>query len=124
MPAGLNEKSVWYPLRFSPRELPEGLFAEKNFSKVLPKLKVVTSTAFNLVLRLKSCSENVTDTPEAGFILSIPEAEDVAVVVIVKKEVRVRRVLLLTVFKNLRGKFENIQSAWKFEAGLRKLIIS
>ena len=45
----------------------------------------VSFRTFNLVLRSKSCLENSTDTPEAGFILSINEAEDVGVAVIVKR---------------------------------------
>ena len=45
----------------------------------------VSFRTFNLVLRSKSCLENSTDTPEAGFILTIHEAEDVGVAVIVKR---------------------------------------
>ena len=39
----------------------------------------------------------VTDIVGAGFILTIPDAEEMVVIVIVEREVRVTRILLLSV---------------------------
>ena len=55
------------------------------------------SIAFNLVSKFTSCPVAVTDIAGAGFILTIPDAEEIAVVVIVEGEVRVARILLLAV---------------------------
>ena len=40
------------------------------------------SIAFNQVLKLASCSVAATDIAGAGFILTIPDAEEIAVIVI------------------------------------------
>ena len=53
--------------------------------------------AFNLVSKFASCPLAATDIVGAGFILTIPDAEAIAVVVIVEGEVRVTRILLLAV---------------------------
>lgn len=66
-----------------------------NFSNVLPKLKMAFSTTFNLVS--KCSSGPVTDTAGAGFTPTIPDAKEITVVVILEEEVRVARVLPLTV---------------------------
>ena len=55
------------------------------------------SIAFNLVSKFASCPVATTDIAGAGFILTIPDAEEIAVVVIVEGEVRVTRILLLAV---------------------------
>ena len=77
------DKSVRYPLSFSPRDVPGGLFVEINFSNVLPNLKMVFSIAFNLVSKFASCLVAATHITGVGFILTIPDAEEIAVVVIV-----------------------------------------
>ena len=84
-------------LSFSPRDLPEGLFVEMNIFNVLPNLKMAFSIAFNLVPKCASCPVAATDIAGAGFIVTIPDAEEMAVVVIVEGEVRVTRILLLPV---------------------------
>ena len=53
--------------------------------------------AFNLVSKFASCPVPATDIAGAGFILTIPDAEEIAVAVIVEGEVRVTRILLLAV---------------------------
>ena len=55
------------------------------------------SLAFNLVLKFASSPVPSTDIAGAGFILTIPDAEEIAVAVIVEGEVRVTRILLLAV---------------------------
>ena len=56
------------------------------------------SIAFNLVSKFASCPLAATDIVGAGYILTIPDAEAIAVVVIVDEgEVRVTRTLLLAV---------------------------
>ena len=91
----MTEKSVRYPLSFFPLDLPEVLVVEMNFPKVLPSLKIAFSIAFNLVLKSASYPVVATDIAGAGFMLTITDAEEIAVVVIVKEELRVTRVLLL-----------------------------
>ena len=93
----LTVKSVRYPLSFSFHDLPKGLFAELNFSKELPNLKITFSVATNLVSRLRSRPVTPTDIAGAGFILTIPDAEEIAVVVIIVEGVRVTKVLLLVI---------------------------
>ena len=93
----LTEKSVRYLLSFSPRGLPKGLFVEMNFSNVLPNLKMAFSIAFNLVSKFACCPVAATDIAGAGFILTIPDAEEIVVVVIVEGEVKVTKILLLSV---------------------------
>ena len=68
-----------------------------NFSNVLPNLKIAFSIAVNLVSKLASCPLVATDIVGPGYILTIPDAEAIAVVVIVEGEVRVTRILLLAV---------------------------
>ena len=51
--------------------LPEGLFVEVNFPKVLPNLKMAFSIAFSLVSKFASCPVAATDIAGAGFILTI-----------------------------------------------------
>ena len=68
-----------------------------NFSEVLPNLKMASSVAFSLVSKLASCPVTATVVAGAEFILTIPYAEETAVVVIIEEEVRVRRILLLAV---------------------------
>ena len=76
MTAGLNHKSVWYPLSFSPRELPEELFAEKNFS----------TTQFNRgIFQSIQSSFKIKILPWKFNRYTWNEAEDVAVAVIVKR---------------------------------------
>ena len=91
----LTEKSVRYSLSFSPRDLPEEMFAEMNFSKVLPNLKMVFSIVFNLVSKLRSCSVAAAEIARAGFIFTISDAEEIAVVVIVEKKVRVLLLIVI-----------------------------
>ena len=67
----LTEKTVRYPLSFSPRDLPEGLFVEMSFSNVLPNLKMTFFIAFNLVAKFASCPVATTDIAGAGFILTM-----------------------------------------------------
>ena len=62
----LTEKSVRYPLLFSLRDLPRGLFVEMNFSNVLPNLKMKFSIAFNLVSKFASCPAAATDIAGTG----------------------------------------------------------
>ena len=50
-----------------------------------------------VVPKLASCPVAATDIGGAGFILTILDAEEMNVVVIVEKDVRVTRVLLLNV---------------------------
>ena len=60
-------------------------------------MKIAFSKAFNLVSKFASSLVADTDLAGAGFTLTIPDAEEIAVVVIVEGEVRVTRVLLLAV---------------------------
>ena len=78
-------------------DLPEGLFLEMNFSKLLSNLKMAFAVAFNLVSKLASCLVAATVIVGAEFIFNIPDTEEIVVVVIVEEEVRVTRVLLLAV---------------------------
>ena len=55
------------------------------------------SIAFNLVSKFASCAVAATDIAGAGFILTLPDAEEIAVVEIVEGEVRVTRILLIVV---------------------------
>ena len=55
------------------------------------------SIAFYLVSKLRSCPVTATEKAGAGFRLIISDAEEIAVVVTVEGEIRVERVLLLTV---------------------------
>ena len=55
------------------------------------------SIAFNLVSNFASCPVDATDMTGAGFAITILDAEQIAVVVIVAGEVRVTRILLLAV---------------------------
>ena len=55
------------------------------------------SIALNLVSKFASCPIAATHVAGVGFILTIPDAEEIAVVVIVEREVRVTRILLLAV---------------------------
>ena len=66
-----------------------------NFSKLLPNLQIGFSIAFKLISKLASCAVAATGIAGVGFVLTIPYAEEIAVVVIVEKKVRVTRVLLL-----------------------------
>ena len=68
-----------------------------NFCKVFANLKIAFSIAFNLVSKFASCLVAATDLAGAGFTLTTPDAEEIAVVVIVEGEVGVTRVLLLAV---------------------------
>ena len=68
-----------------------------NISNVLPNLKMAFSIAFNLVSKYASCPVATTGVAGPGFILTIPDAEDTAAIVIVEGEVRVTRILLLAV---------------------------
>ena len=79
----LIEKSVKYPPSFSPRDLPEWLFVEMNFSNVLPNLKMTFSIAFNLVWKFASCPVTARDMAGAQFTFTTPE--EIAVVVIVEE---------------------------------------
>ena len=98
----LIKKSVRYSLSFSPRHLPGRLFVEMNFSNVLPNLKMAFSIAFNLVSKFASCPVAATNIVGAWFMLTIPDAEEVAVVVIVEGgEVRVTKIFLLAVEESL-----------------------
>ena len=49
------------------------------------------------VPKLMSYHEPATDIAGVGFILTIPDTEEITVIVIVMEEVRVTRVLLLSV---------------------------
>ena len=68
-----------------------------NFPNVLPNLKMAFSITFNLVSKFVSCPVAATDIAGAGFILTIPHAEEIAFVVKNEGEVRVIRILLLAV---------------------------
>ena len=50
--------------------------------------------AFNLVSKFVSCPLAAADIAGAGFIFNKPNADEVAVVVIAEREVRVKRILL------------------------------
>ena len=91
----LTEKSVRYPISFSPRDLPEGLLIKMNFSKLVPNLKIAISIEFKLVSKFPSYPVASTYTAGAGFILNILDVEEIAVIAIVEGEVKVTRVLLL-----------------------------
>ena len=90
----MTEKSVRYPLLFSPCDFPEGLFVEINFSNVLRNLKMAFSIAFNLVTKFAFCPVAAIDIAGAGFKLIIIEAEEIAVVVIVEREIKVTRIVV------------------------------
>ena len=55
------------------------------------------SVAFNLVSKFASCPLAATDIAGAGFILTIPDAEEIVVVVLVEWEVRMTIILPLAV---------------------------
>ena len=60
------------------------------------------SIAFNLVSKFASCPVAATNIVGAWFMLTIPDAEEVAVVVIVEGgEVRVTKIFLLAVEESL-----------------------
>ena len=79
----LIEKHCLINQSVSPRDLPEGLFAKMNFSKVLSNLKILFSIALNLVSRFSPLA--ATDIGGSGFILAIPDVEEITVVVIVEE---------------------------------------
>ena len=87
-----------------------------NFSNALPNLKMTFSIAFNLVSKFVSCTVAATDIAGAGFIFTIPDAEEIAAIVIVDREVRVTRILLFAVVKEtvtwlfIGGKVSDIMS--------------
>ena len=58
---------------------------------------MVLSIAFSLVSKLRSCAVAATALVLRPFILTTLDAEEIAVVVIAEEEVRVTRVLRLTV---------------------------
>ena len=93
----MTEKSVRYPLSFCPRDLPEGLLVEINFSNLLPNLKITFSIVFNLVSKFQSGPLAAIDIAGAGFVLTISDAEEISLVVIVEGEVIVIRILLSAV---------------------------
>ena len=76
-------KSARYPLSFSPCGLPDRLFDEMNFCKVLSNLKIAFLKVFNLFSKFASCYVTATHIPGAGSILILPDAEEIAVVVII-----------------------------------------
>ena len=79
-----------------------------NFSNVLPNLKISFSIGFNLVSKLTSCPVAGTHVAGAGFILIIPDAEEITIVVIVEGEVRVTKTLSAVVIEIV---------AWLFTVG-------
>ena len=88
-------KSARYPLSFSPCGLPDRFLDEMNFCKVLSNLKIDFLIIFNLVSKFASCYVAATHIPGGGFMLTLPDAEEIAVVVIIEGEIKVTRVLLL-----------------------------
>ena len=93
----MTEKPVRYPLSFSPHNLRGELFVEINFFNVHPNLKKAFSIAFNLDSKFASCPVTATDITRVGFILTITDVEEIAVVLLVEGEVRVTRILPLAV---------------------------
>ena len=93
----MTEKPVRYPLSFSPHNLRGGLFVEINFFNVHPNLKKAFFIAFNLDSKFASCPVTATDITRVGFILTITDVEEIAVVLLVEGEVRVTRILPLAV---------------------------
>ena len=89
--------------------LPEGLFVEVNFPKVLPNLKMAFSIAFSLVSKFASCPVAATDIAGAGFTLTILVPKEITVAVIVEEQIGVWRALLL------RAVFGTV--AWLFIGG-------
>ena len=61
------------------------------------RLRNQSDVLYHFLLIFASCPVAATDIAGAGFILTIPDAEDIVVVVIVEGEVRVPRILLLAV---------------------------
>ena len=68
-------------------------------------MKIAFSIAFNLVSKFASCPVAATDIAGAGFKLTIPDAEEMALVVIVEGEVRVTSILLLPVVTGIFARF-------------------
>ena len=66
-----------------------------NFSNALPNLRIAFSVVFNLVSKLASSPVAATHIARAEFILTISDAEEITIVVIVEGEIRVTRILLL-----------------------------
>lgn len=58
---------------------------------------MVLSITFSLVSKLRFCPVAATDIVQRQFILTIPDVEEIAVAVIAEEEVRVTRVLQLSV---------------------------
>lgn len=92
----LGEKLVRYRQSISSRDFPEILFIEMNFSEVTHNLKIPFFIVFNLVSKLVSTTA-ANRFSWSGFILTVHNGEEIAVAVIVEKEVRVKRVLQLAV---------------------------
>ena len=53
--------------------------------------------AFNLVSKLRSCPVTPTGMARAGIILTMPNAEEITVIAIAEEQIRVARVLPITV---------------------------
>ena len=68
-------------------------------------MKIAFSIAFNLVSKFASCPVAATDIAGAGFKLTIPDAEEMDLVVIVEGEVRVTSILLLPVVIGIFARF-------------------
>ena len=54
-----------------------------NFSKVLSNLKIAFLIVLNLVSKFASCYVAATHVPGVGFILTLADAEEIAVVAII-----------------------------------------
>ena len=91
----LNNVLHCSPHLIGPCGLPDRFLDEMNFCKVLSNLKIDFLIVFNLVSKFASCYVAATHIPGAGFMLTLPDAEEIAVVVIIEREVKVTRVLLL-----------------------------
>lgn len=69
-----------------------------SFSTLLLNLKMTFFIAFILVSKLRSCPVAAIDLAGAGIKLIIPDAKEIAVVVIIfQEEIAVTRLLLLAV---------------------------
>ena len=89
-----NQSDILY--HFLHVTYPRDCLLERTFPTYSPIWKR-TSISFNLVSKFASCPVAPTDITGVGFILTVPDGEEVAVVVIVEGEVRVTRLLLLAV---------------------------
>ena len=87
-----------------------------NFSNVILNLKMSFSVAFSLVSKFASCPLAATDIAGAGFIPTIPDAEEIAVAVLVEWEVRMTIILPISCgYRNRCLIIHRRKSEWHYE---------